>query len=78
LGVPVVSIAAVVNLIYLAILFYFFFFMSEMGELELVRLSIIVYAVVWLLGIGWYFFWKYRNRQQGVDVSMTYGELPPD
>ena len=78
LGIPVVTIAAVINLIYLGILFYFFYFMAGMGEQELVRGSLILYAVIWVLGIAWYFYWKYRNRQVGVDVSMTFGELPPD
>ena len=78
LGIPVVTIAAVVNLIYLGILFYFFFFMAEMGEQELVKGSLILYGIVWALGIVWYFFWKYRNRQVGVDINMTFGELPPD
>jgi hypothetical protein len=52
--------------------------MAGMGEQELVRGSLILYAVIWVLGIAWYFYWKYRNRQVGVDVSMTFGELPPD
>lgn len=37
LGIPVVTIGAVVNLIYLGILFYFFYFMADMGEAALVR-----------------------------------------
>jgi APA family basic amino acid/polyamine antiporter len=78
LGIPVVTIGAVFNLIYLGILFYFFFFMSEMGEQELVRGSLILYGIVWGLGIIWYFFWKDRNKKVGVDVDMTFGELPPD
>jgi amino acid transporter len=78
LGIPVVTLAAIVNLIYLGILFYFFFFMAEMGEQELVRGSMILYSVIWLLGIFWYFYWKNRNKQVGVDISMTFGELPPD
>ncbi len=76
LGIPAVTIGAIVNLIYLAILFYFFIVMPDLEGLA--TGSLILYAVVWILGIGWYFFWKYRNRQAGVDVSMTYGELPPD
>ncbi len=78
LNIPVVTIGAIVNLIYLGILFYFFFFMAEMGEQELVKGSLILYAIIWGAGILWYFFWKNRNKQAGVDVSMTYGELPPD
>jgi membrane protein DedA with SNARE-associated domain len=73
-----VTIGAVVNLIYLGILFYFFFFMSEMGEQELVKGSAILYAIVWGLGIIWYFYWKRRNKNVGVDTNVTFGELPPD
>lgn len=78
LGIPVVTIGAVFNLVYLGILFYFFFFMAEMGEQELVKGSLILYAIIWGLGIAWYFYWKARNKKVGVDVSMTFGELPPD
>ncbi len=78
LGIPVISIAAVVNLIYLGILFYFFFFMKEMGELDLVKMSMIGYGVIWALGVLWYFYWKWRNKKVGVDTNLTFGELPPD
>jgi APA family basic amino acid/polyamine antiporter len=76
LNVPLISIGAVVNLIYLAILFYFFIVMPDLEGLAIV--SLVVYAIVWGLGIIWYFYWKAKNKQVGVDVSMTYGELPPD
>jgi amino acid transporter len=78
LGIPVVTIGAFFNLVYLGILFYFFFFMAEMGEQELVTGSLILYAVIWGLGIAWYFYWKARNKKAGVDSNMTFGELPPD
>jgi basic amino acid/polyamine antiporter, APA family len=77
LGIPVVTIGGVVNLIYLIILFYFYFVMPS-SEQPMVRGSLILYAVIWGLGILWYFFWKRRSSKVGVDVSMTYGELPPD
>jgi amino acid transporter len=76
LNIPVISIGAVVNLIYLAILFYFFIVMPDLEGLAIG--SLIVYMFVWGLGIIWYFYWKNKNKQAGVDVSMTYGELPPD
>jgi len=78
LGIPVVTIGAAFNLVYLGILFYYFFFMKEMGEQELVTGSLILYGIIWALGIGWYFYWKHRNKQVGVDTDMTFGELPPD
>jgi amino acid transporter len=77
LGIPVVTIGGVVNLIYLVILFYFYFVMPS-SEQPMVKGSMILYAVIWGLGIVWYFFWKRRSSKVGVDVSMTYGELPPD
>jgi hypothetical protein len=40
--------------------------------------SLILYGVIWAAGILWYFYWKWRNREVGVDVNMTFGELPPD
>jgi len=76
LGIPVVTIGAVFNMIYLAILFYFFIVMPDLEGLTIS--SLILYAVIWILGILWYFYWKWRNKQVGVDISMTYGELPPD
>lgn len=76
LGIPVVTIGAFVNLVYLAILFYFFIVMPDLEGLAMG--SLILYAVIWVLGILWYFYWKWRNRQVGVDVNMTFGELPPD
>jgi APA family basic amino acid/polyamine antiporter len=76
LGIPVVTIGAFFNLVYLAILFYFFIVMPDLEGLAIG--SVIMYAVIWLLGILWYFYWKWRNSQVGVDVNMTYGELPPD
>jgi basic amino acid/polyamine antiporter, APA family len=75
-GIPVVTIGGVVNLIYLAILFYFYIIMPDLEGLTLG--SLVMYAVIWGLGIIWYFVWKARNKSVGVDVSMTYGELPPD
>jgi amino acid transporter len=76
LNIPVISIGAVVNLIYLAILFYFFIVMPDLEGLA--KGSLIIYLIVWGLGIIWYFYWKNKNKQVGVDVSMTFGELPPD
>jgi APA family basic amino acid/polyamine antiporter len=76
LGIPVVTIGGIVNLIYLAILFYFFIVMPDLEGLAWG--SVAFYAFIWVCGIAWYFYWKRRNRDVGVDISMTYGELPPD
>jgi APA family basic amino acid/polyamine antiporter len=79
-GIPVVTIGAIVNLIYLGILAYFFFFLPDPDKrLEgFTTNTAILIAVTWIAGIAWYFFWKQRSKRVGVDVSMTYGELPPE
>jgi hypothetical protein len=75
-GIPAVTLGGIVNLIYLAILFYFFIVMPDLEGLA--TGSLILYAGIWVLGIAWYFYWKARNKKVGVDISMTFGELPPD
>ena len=40
--------------------------------------SWILYGIVWIIGIVWYFIWKARSKRVGVDIGMTYGELPPE
>jgi amino acid transporter len=75
-NIPAVVIGAVFNLIYLVILFYFFIVMPDLEGLAIG--SVILYIVIWGLGILWYYYWKARNKRVGVDVSMTFGELPPD
>ena len=76
LGIPVVTLGAFVDLIYLAILFVFFFIMPDLRDFT--RTGVIFFCSIWLAGILWYFYWKWRSRTVGVDVSMTYGELPPE
>jgi amino acid transporter len=77
LRAPAVTVGAIVNLIYLAILFYFFIVMPDLEGLALG--SLILYAAIWILGIAWYLFWKWWNRRSsGVDVGMAYDELPPE
>ncbi len=79
-GIPVVTIGAIVDIIYLGILAYFFFFLPDPDKrLEgFTTNTAILIAVTWVAGILWYLFWKQRSKSVGVDVSMTYGELPPE
>jgi APA family basic amino acid/polyamine antiporter len=76
LGVPLVTWGGLVSLVYLGILFYFLIFTEEMKDSN--GGSWILYGIVWAIGIVWYFFWAGRSKAVGVDVGMTYGELPPE
>jgi amino acid transporter len=79
-GIPVVTIGAIVDLVYLGILAYFFFFLPDPAKrLEgFTATTGWMIAITWVLGIIWYLVWKQRSKSVGVDVSMTYGELPPE
>ena len=76
LGMPVVTLGAAVDLVYLGILFTFFFLMPDLRSLQIG--AILFYAGVWTAGVIWYFVWKHRNETAGLDISLTYGELPPE
>ena len=76
LGIPLVSWGAAVSLVYLAILFYFLIFTEEMRDSN--GQSWILYCIIWALGVVWYFIWKSRSKKVGIDIGMTYGELPPE
>ena len=76
LGVPLIVWGGLVSMVYLAILFYFLIFTEEMKDSN--GKSWILYGIVWAIGVVWYFFWRGRSKRVGVDVGMTYGELPPE
>jgi amino acid transporter len=76
LGLPVVVWGALVDLAYLVLILYYFIF-NEAAQ-QFTGPSVWLFIGVWVLGIAWYFFWKQRSKSAGVDVSVTYGELPPE
>jgi amino acid transporter len=75
-GLPVVVWGAIIDFVYLGILLYYFVFNDAAKQFTMAGNILLVTA--WVLGVLWYFFWKQRSRRVGVDVSMTYGELPPE
>jgi APA family basic amino acid/polyamine antiporter len=76
LGLPVVVWGALVDIAYLAILLYAFIGLKAMDLFD--TAGYILFVSVWVVGILWYLFWKQRSKSVGVDVSLTYGELPPE
>ena len=75
-GVPLITIAGCIYLGFIVVLLYFAFISPKTRDVT--GKNLIVFAVVWLAGISWYLFWSARNKAQGVDASVTFGELPPD
>jgi APA family basic amino acid/polyamine antiporter len=77
LRIPAITWGAVFYLIYLVIVFLYYVVMPNRFETFTLP-TLFLFLGIWLIGILWYFYWKWRNKRVGVDVSMTYGELPPD
>jgi amino acid transporter len=76
--VPVVTLGAVVNLAYLAILAVFFFFQPTNLEGFTFATGMLILAT-WALGLLWYAFWSWRaKRTAGISTAMLTGELPPE
>ena len=75
-GIPLLTIAGVVYLGYILVLLYFAFFAPQTRDIT--GKNTILFVAAWAAGIVWYFFWKARSKASGVDVSITYGELPPE
>lgn len=76
LGVPVITIAGVLYVVYILILLYYAFIDSKTRDLT--SKNLITFVVAWALGLLWYAFWRWRNSRSGVDIRITYGELPPE
>ena len=76
LGLPVVVWGAAVNLFYAVFLLYYFIF--NQAAKQFIGPSVVVFVLTWVSGIAWYYIWRARSKSLGVDVSLTYGELPPE
>jgi amino acid transporter len=77
--IPVVTLGAVVNLAYLAILAVFFFFQSGHNLEGFTLTTGILILGTWALGLCWYWFWSWRaKRTAGISTAMLTGELPPE
>jgi len=76
LGIPAVTIGGFVKLVYLAILFYFYVTAPELEGLS--GPSVIFYICIWIVGLLWYYFFKWYNAREGINVELAYSELPPE
>ena len=75
-GIPYITIAAVVYVAYVVVLLYYAFLNTATRDIT--GKKAIIFIVVWAIGIAWYYFWRNRSKKVGVDVGITYGELPPE
>jgi len=67
---------AAMNLVYIGILLYCCIELKAAQAFSTFGLGLFIAA--WICGIAWCLLWKYRNREHGVDVRITYREPPPE
>ncbi|HLI05099.1 MAG TPA: APC family permease [Ktedonobacteraceae bacterium] len=79
-GVPTVTLAGIGGVIVLGALMLLFIFNSTINSTFGVtaRLSLSFMIGVVIVGIIWYFVAYLINRNQGVDLSLSYREIPPE
>jgi amino acid transporter len=75
-SVPLVTVGAALYLSFIVTMLYFSFVDSTSREVT--GKYLIVFGAAWASGIVWYLYWRWRSARQGIDVSITFGELPPE
>ena len=75
-GIPLVTIGGVLYVIFILTFLYFSFI--DPTSRDVTGKNLFVFAAAWIAGIAWYFFWRARSAKQGIDVRLTFGELPPE
>jgi amino acid permease len=76
LGIPLLTIAGVIYFCYILVLLYFAFI--DPSTRDLTGKNMISFVVAWIVGILWFLWWRRQNTKAGVDIGITYGQLPPD
>ncbi|MEM3481112.1 MAG: APC family permease [Candidatus Korarchaeum sp.] len=76
LGIPMISIAAIIDLINIGIVEYYYY---TAPELEAITIEgIVAFIFVWVGGVLWWAYWRWRNRKEGIDIDLAWRELPPE
>ncbi|MEM3481374.1 MAG: APC family permease, partial [Candidatus Korarchaeum sp.] len=74
--IHIISIAAIVDLINVAIIEYFYYTTPELEGISLEGL--IAFIFVWTGGMLWWAYWRWRNKKEGIDIDLAWKELPPE
>jgi basic amino acid/polyamine antiporter, APA family len=75
-GIPLVTIGGVLYLIFIITFIYFSFF--DPTSRDVTGKNLFVFAAAWAAGMIWYYVWRRRSLNKGIDLSVTFGQLPPE
>jgi amino acid transporter len=77
LGVPILAISGCIYVAYICVMLYYAFI--DKTSRNVTGKNMITFALVWVFGIAWYLAWRrYNKAKSGIDISIAYGDLPPD
>lgn len=75
-GVPLVTVAGVISVLFIAVMGYYFAFYPIFGANA--PLSLIAVAVTIIVPIIYYYAYRARQIAKGVNVDLAYKEIPPE
>ena len=75
-SVPVVTIAGVVYTVYVLVLLYYAFLSPNTRDIT--GKNMFVFGAIWVFGVVWYLFWRYRSKKMQINIDAAFGELPPE
>ena len=75
-GVPLVTIGGVLYLAFILTFLYFSFI--DPTSRDVTGKNLFVFAAAWVAGLLWYVYWRWHNSRQGIDIRLTFGQLPPE
>jgi amino acid transporter len=75
-GIPYSTIAGIIGLALVILMIYAYYITEEFAFMYSWWTRI--YAIVWGIGIAWYFIWKSKRAKEGVDVTLAFTEIPPE
>ncbi|MEM2378112.1 MAG: APC family permease, partial [Candidatus Korarchaeum sp.] len=74
--IHIISIAAIVDLINVAIIEYVYYAAPELEGITVEGLIAFIFA--WTGGMLWWAYWRWRNKKEGIDIDLAWKELPPE
>lgn len=74
--IPVATVAGFISIIFTGIVIWAIYASPAMGGLNIYWTPI--YISVMICGVIWYLGWRWKRAREGIDVTLSFKELPPE
>jgi amino acid transporter len=75
-GIPVITVAGVVSVLFTALISYYFLFYSMFGANS--KTSLLAVVITILAGAVYYYGYRAYQKRRGVNVDLVFKEIPPE